>query len=286
MPREGLGTRVALPDVKSDVIKAIVYGVGFHVLEQSRADMLSSSFLVYTNVIHEKRPDGIQAMAVQRFGDAEGIAQNGPVFVVNEYRSIRIGEDGKKLFVGVFLSFCFEKVRAALMMYVQHLPQQFVYCGEVPGFCFADGVTHCLSYFFAEREYGTEGHLEMLQAPGNSYDGDTEEEPAYEVDEGNLPPTEKYPDKVHYHRYAARLVGTVHQLVAKRPEGICTQLKELHSERYADDGYAHQQTDDVVYQGDHDTAQDEPDDVAEEFHSYSTSDNPCSYPVDRSARSR
>ena len=115
---------------------------------------------------------------------------------------------------------------------------------------------------FTKWEDRIQGHLEVLHAPGNSYNCDAEDEAADEVDEGNLPPAEEYPDEVHHHRYAARFIGAVHQLVAEGPEGVSAQLEELYAKGYADDCDAHQQTDDVVYQGDDDTAEDEPNDVA------------------------
>ena len=69
------------------------------------------------------------------------------VFIVNENGRVRIGEDGKQLFVSVFLPLCLEQVRAAFMMDGQYLAQQFVHCYEVSWLCFANYVTH----FYASR---------------------------------------------------------------------------------------------------------------------------------------
>ena len=124
--------------------------------------------------------------------------------------------------------------------------------------------------FFAKRKYGTEGHLEVLESPGDAHYGDAEDEAAHKVDNGYLPPATEHPDEVHHHRHAARLIGPVNQFVAKWPEGVGPQLEKLHAEGYADDGYAHQQADDVVYHGDDDATKDKPEDVADEFHNYRT----------------
>lgn len=86
------------------------------------------------------------------------------------------------------------------------------------------------------------------------------------MNHGNLPPAQKNPDEVHNNGYAARLVGAVNQFMAKGPQGVSPQLEQLHPEGYADDGDAHQQTHDVIDDGDEDTAKNKPEYVAEQTH--------------------
>ena len=85
--------------------------------------------------------------------------------------------------------------------------------------------------------------------------------------QGNLPPAKQYPDEIHHNGYTARLIGTVHQLMAERPEGEGTELEELYAKRNADDGDAHQQPYDIVDNGDDDTAKNQPEYIADRVHS-------------------
>ena len=50
---------------------------------------------------------------------------------------------------------------------------------------------------FTKWKDRVQGHLKVLQAPGNSHNCDAEDEAADKMDEGNLPPAEEYPDEVH-----------------------------------------------------------------------------------------
>ena len=129
------------------------------------------------------------------------------------------------------------------------------------------GITSYRSvYFFSKGEDRADGHLEVLHAPGDAHDGDAEQQAEDQVEDGDLPPAEQDPDEVHHHRHAARLVGTVHQLMAERPEGVGPQFEKLDAKGDADDGDAQHEPHDVVNQGDDESAQDEPEDVAEELH--------------------
>ena len=71
--------------------------------------------------------------------------------------------------------------------------------------------------FLPERKNGANRHLEMLHAPGNSHDGEAEDDAKPQVNQCNLPPAHKNPDKIHDDGYAARLVGAVHQFFAEGP---------------------------------------------------------------------
>lgn len=125
-------------------------------------------------------------------------------------------------------------------------------------------VSICKSmYFFTKGENASDGHLEVLKAPWNAHYSNAEKQPANKVDDGNLPPSQENPDEVHHDGQAARLIRAVHQLMAKRPEGVGAQLEELDAKRNADNADTHQQPYDVVYNGDKDTAEDEPEYVAD-----------------------
>lgn len=58
----------------------------------------------------------------------------------------------------------------------------------------------------------------------------------------------------------------VNQFMAKGPQGVSPQFEQLHPAGYAYDGDAHQQTHDVIDDGDEDTAKNRPEYVAEQEH--------------------
>jgi len=120
-----------------------------------------------------------------------------------------------------------------------------------------------LPYLFPKGEYRWQDHLEVLNAEGDAHDGDAEQQTAHQVKRRNLPPAQQDPDDVHDNGQTAGLIGTVHQFMAERPQGVCSQLEELHAERNADDGDAHQQPHDVVDNGYDDPSQDEPEYVTD-----------------------
>lgn len=122
---------------------------------------------------------------------------------------------------------------------------------------------------FPERKHGSNRHLEMLQSPGNSHDGHAEKKAEEEVNEGDLPPAAENPDEIHHHRHAARLFGTIHQLMAKGPQCISAQLEQLHAKGYADERDAHQQSNNIVDNGNDNTAKQKPEYIAKKLHSYS-----------------
>ena len=82
------------------------------------------------------------------------------------------------------------------------------------------------------------------------------------MQEGNLPPAREDPEEVHHDGQAARLVGLVHHLVSERPQRIRSQLKQLNTKGNADDGDAHDEPHHIINEGNDDTSQEEPEDVA------------------------
>ena len=106
----------------------------------------------------------------------------------------------------------------------------------------------------------------MPDAKGNADDSDAEQQAENQVKNGNLPPSRQNPEEIHKHGQTSGLIGAVHQLMTKGPQCICAQFEELHAKRYADDGDAHQQPHQVIYQGDDDTAQQKPEYVAKSVH--------------------
>ena len=121
-------------------------------------------------------------------------------------------------------------------------------------------------HLLPEGEDGGDGEAEVHDAEGKAHDCEAEDEPAHQVDDGDLPPAEEDPDEVHDDGYTAGFAGAVHQFGAEGPEGVGSQLEQLQAEGDADDGDAHQQAHDVVDDGYQDAAQDEPEEVADGVH--------------------
>ena len=126
---------------------------------------------------------------------------------------------------------------------------------------------HFLLDFLAEGNEGGEDHLEVLEAPGDAYDGDAEEEAEEQVEEGDLPPACQDPDQVHRHGNAAGFIGPVNEFVPERPEGVPPQFEELDAERDADKGDAHHESDQKVEQGDEQAAEQQPQKISKGSHS-------------------
>ena len=106
----------------------------------------------------------------------------------------------------------------------------------------------------------------MLQGKGDAHDGEQEDNAAYHVQKGNLPPAQQDPEKVHHHGHATGLIGAVHQLVPERPQGIGPQLEQLKPKRNADERKAHHQTHHIVDEGDEDAAQQQPENITDKVH--------------------
>lgn len=106
----------------------------------------------------------------------------------------------------------------------------------------------------------------MLNAKGYAYDGDTAQQAEHQVNHGNLPPAQQDPDEVHHNGQDARLIGTVHQLMAEGPEGVNPKLEQLHAKGNADDSNAHHKADDEVDDRNEDAAKNEPEYVTDGFH--------------------
>lgn len=79
----------------------------------------------------------------------------------------------------------------------------------------------------------------MLEAERDSNNCDAEDKPEHKVKGSYLPPSKKDPDKVHHSGEAPGLIGPVHKLVAKRPQGISAQFKKLDAKGNAHYGDAH-----------------------------------------------
>ena len=103
----------------------------------------------------------------------------------------------------------------------------------------------------------------MLYAERDTNDGDAEDKSADEMDQGDLPPTYQYPDKVHYHRQASRFVWAVDKFMSEGPQGVDAEFEKLESEWYADDGKTHQEPDEEVDQRYNQSAQHQPQYVPE-----------------------
>jgi hypothetical protein len=79
------------------------------------------------------------------------------------------------------------------------------------------------------------------------------------MQQGDFPPPEKYPQKVHHNRHAARFARSVHEGVPERPQGISTEFEQLDAKGYPYDGKAHQQAYKIIDQGYYETSDHEPD---------------------------
>ena len=109
----------------------------------------------------------------------------------------------------------------------------------------------------------------MPQSPRYANNGDAEEQPAREVQSGNLPPAKKYPDKIHHRRQASGFTRPVYKFMAEWPQSVSAQLEELHTEGDANDGDAHQQSHDILDEGDDYAAKQKPEYIAKELHGVS-----------------
>ena len=115
-----------------------------------------------------------------------------------------------------------------------------------------------LPQMLAEGESGGGDHLEVLDSEGNSYDRDAEEKTADEMNCRDFPESAEDPDNVHRHRQAAGLILAELHLAAEGPHNVGAKFEQLHSERNTDNGYAHQQTDQIVEESDLQSSEDQP----------------------------
>lgn len=85
------------------------------------------------------------------------------------------------------------------------------------------------------------------------------------MNHGNLPPAQKNPDEVQTMDTQPGWLGR-QPIHGQRATGRKSQFEQLHPAGYADDGDAHQQTHDVIDDGDEDTAKNRPEYLAEQEH--------------------
>lgn len=123
-----------------------------------------------------------------------------------------------------------------------------------------------LLYYFAKREDGADGHFEVLEPQWNTDNCDAENEAECQMQRGNLPPTTENPYQIHNHGYATGLIRAIYQLMTKWPQGVRAQFEQLNAKWYAYDCDAHQQSHQIVNQGDDNPAKDKPENVAKRFH--------------------
>ena len=115
---------------------------------------------------------------------------------------------------------------------------------------------------------GTEGkegqlhELEGLQTQGNADDGDAADDPREQVAEGHFPAHQHSPDDVG----DGMLVEVAGDLLAEGGEGELGGLEALGAQGDPDDGDAEQQTQQSPAQTQPESAENEPDDVGDEFH--------------------
>ena len=122
--------------------------------------------------------------------------------------------------------------------------------------------SYVLFYCFAERKQGGYDHLEVLHAEGDTDDGDAQDDAEEKMDQGDLPPAGQNPDDVHDGRQAAGLFRLVYDLMTEGPEGIGSELEELHAERDAYDCDAQPDAHAIVYQRYKEAVEDNPEYIA------------------------
>ena len=106
----------------------------------------------------------------------------------------------------------------------------------------------------------------MLYAERYAYYCDAEKDSQADMSNGDFDATEYYPDDVHQNRQTSGVAWTRGYLMSKRPKCKPCHLEQLHSERYAYDGQAEQQTHQCVIEADEETSKDNPKDIAYKFH--------------------
>ena len=123
-----------------------------------------------------------------------------------------------------------------------------------------------LPQMLAEGKGGGGNHLEVLDSERNPDDGDAEEKTADEVNRRDLPESGKDPNDIHHHRQTTGFFVAKLHLAPERPHDISAKFKQLDPEWNSDNGYAHQQTHQVVKEGNLQSPEDQPKDVSYNFH--------------------
>ena len=106
----------------------------------------------------------------------------------------------------------------------------------------------------------------MLDAEWDADDGDAECDSQTDMCKGDLDAAKHYPDDVHQDAQAAGVARARGDVMAERPECQSRHLEQLHSERYAYDGHAEQQTYQRVIKANEETSKNNPKYIAYEFH--------------------
>lgn len=102
----------------------------------------------------------------------------------------------------------------------------------------------------------------MLLRKRNTDDGDEEQEPKYNMGDGDPEAAAKNPDDVEYQAQAAAVLRSAYYLLPEGPECKKTKLETLQSERNADDGEAKHQAADKIAHGRKEAAKNKPDKVS------------------------
>ena len=115
-----------------------------------------------------------------------------------------------------------------------------------------------LRNLFAEWGQCQKGHLEVLQAERDAYDGDAEYDAEPHVQNGDFDATADNPDDVHQNRQATGVIRSRYDVVSERPESKSCHLEKLQSEWNTDDGQAEQQSHNSVIETDQNASEQHP----------------------------
>jgi hypothetical protein len=132
-----------------------------------------------------------------------------------------------------------------------------------PGFMGEQGLAY---HLFPEGHEGNRDEFEVLGGKGEPDDGDGEEEPEKEVDEGGVKPSAKEPDDVEQGRQTTGGGGSAHDLLTKGPEYQVGQFETLKAKGNADDRTAEQKTADNISQGGKEASAYHPDEISQQVH--------------------
>lgn len=98
----------------------------------------------------------------------------------------------------------------------------------------------------------------MLKSERDTDDADAAAYSDAEMEKSDLDSTDQNPYYIHEYCQTSVIIWTWLHFMSERPQGECSDLDELDSERDSDDGDAQKKADNPVIQGDQKSSEDHP----------------------------
>lgn len=117
-----------------------------------------------------------------------------------------------------------------------------------------------------ERRDRHNHQFEMLQAERDSDDRNAKHQPQCKVGQRNPDAADQEPDKIHQERKTTPILLHDHRPMAERQERQRPQFEDLESERDPNDGQTHKDAGQEVFDSDHETAENNPNNISEYIH--------------------